>query len=77
MKRPALPALFLLGAAFTPPGGESAGSRFATARGYELAHREGAKVLELRNHADWAPLDAEVAARIGDYRVVQWRAANP
>ncbi len=67
----------VLGAAFTPPGAESAGSRFAVARGYDVAHREGLKVLDLRDHSDWAPLDAEVAARIGEYTLVEWREHTP
>ena len=67
----------VLGAAFTPPGGESAGSRFAAARGYAVAHREGFKVLDLADHPDWAALDGEVAARIGEYRSWSWREHTP
>jgi len=67
----------VLGAAFAPPGAESAGSRFAAARGYDVAHREGLKVLDLDDHPDWATLDDEVAARIGDHTVVEWREHTP
>ena len=67
----------VLGAAHTSPGGESTGSRFAAARGYDVAHREGLKVLDLHDHPDWASLDAEVAARIGGYTVVDWREHTP
>jgi GNAT superfamily N-acetyltransferase len=67
----------VLGAAYTSPGGESAGSRFAAARGYDVAHREGLKVLDLREHPDWASLDAEVASRVGEYTLVEWREHTP
>jgi GNAT superfamily N-acetyltransferase len=67
----------VLGAAFTPPGGESDGTRFAASHGYLVAHREGAKVLDLHDHPDWSALDAEVAERIGDYRLVGWREHTP
>jgi len=68
----------LVAEAVTPPGGSSAGESFAAARGYALANREGVKVLDLRERADgWGPLDAQVAARIGDYRVVEWGGTTP
>ena len=67
----------VLGAAYTPPGGESAGSRFAAARGYDVAHREGLKVLDLHDHPDWASLDAEVASRADGYTIVDWREHTP
>ena len=47
----------VLGATFAPPGGESAGSRFAAAHGYAVANTEGFKVLDLAQRPDWAELD--------------------
>jgi GNAT superfamily N-acetyltransferase len=66
-----------IAAAFTPPGEPSPGSRFAARHGYEVANTEGFKVLDLRDHPDWGPLDERVAARIGDYRVVEWDTHTP
>ena len=68
----------LVAESFTPPGGTSAGESFAAARGYAVANREGLKVLDVRAHADgWGALDEQVAARIGDYRIVEWGGATP
>ena len=66
-----------IAAAFTPPGGTSAGARFAAAHGYEVANTEGFKVLDLRDHADWGPLDERVDQRIDDYRIVEWETFTP
>ena len=67
-----------IGAAFTPPGTSSAGSRFAAAHDYAVANIEGFKVLDLAESAPrWEPLEAEVAARIGDYRIVEWGTHTP
>ena len=66
-----------IAAAFTPPGGTSAGARFAAAHGYEVANTEGFKVLDLHDHPDWAPLDERVARRIGRYRIVEWDTLTP
>ena len=66
-----------IAAAFTPPGGTSAGARFAAAHGYEVANTEGWKVLDLRDLPDWGPLDERVVERIGDYRVVEWETFTP
>ena len=66
-----------IAAAFTPPGGTSAGARFAAAHGYEVANTEGFKVLDLRDHPDWGPLDERVAQRIGGYRIVEWETYTP
>ena len=61
-----------IGAAFTPPGASSAGSRFAAAHEYTVANVEGFKVLDLADSAPrWEALEAEVAPRIGDYRIVE------
>ena len=68
----------LVAESYTPPDGTSAGESFAAARGYALANREGLKVLDVEAHADgWGALDEQVAARIGDYRVVEWGGATP
>jgi GNAT superfamily N-acetyltransferase len=68
----------VIGAAFTPPGTSSAGSRFAAAHGYEVANTEGFKVLDLaEGHSRWRALEAEVAARIGDHRIVEWGTETP
>jgi GNAT superfamily N-acetyltransferase len=67
----------LIAAAFTPPGGTSPGAGFAAAHGYEVANTEGFKVLDLHEHPDWAPLDEQVAARVGGYRIVQWDTFTP
>jgi GNAT superfamily N-acetyltransferase len=58
---------------FVPPGEHGPGERFALAHGYDVANREGFKVLQLSELAShWAELDDRVAARIGDYRLVEW-----
>ena len=60
----------LIGSAFAPVGSESPGSLFAAAAGYPVASSEQSKILDLKEApAGWAPLDAEVAAALGDYRV--------
>ena len=53
------------------------GELFAKAKGYPVANREGVKILDLRAHPDWAPLEQKVAARIGDYRIVEWGTFTP
>jgi GNAT superfamily N-acetyltransferase len=53
------------------------GELFARAKGYPVANREGVKVLDLRDHPDWAPLEQKVAERVGDYRIVEWGAFTP
>ena len=63
----------VLSQTFAPPGRPSPGELFAVARGYVVAHREGFKVLDLAEHASgWTALDAQVAERAGDYRIVEW-----
>ncbi len=66
-----------IAAAFIPPGGTSAGARFAGTHGYEVANTEGFKVLDLRDHPDWGSLDERVAARIDGYRIVGWETHTP
>ena len=64
--------------AYAPVGGESPGSRFAAARGYAVASREETKLVDLRRApAGWTRLDAEVAAALGDHRVVVAEGAVP
>ena len=53
------------------------GELFARAKGYPVANREGVKVLDLREHPDWAPLEQKVAARLGDYQIVEWGTFTP
>jgi GNAT superfamily N-acetyltransferase len=67
----------VMGATHTPPGGESAGSRFAAAHGYAVANREGFKVLDLAQLPDWTELDEHVARRIDGYRIVGWGNFTP
>jgi len=64
--------------AFTPPGGESDGSRFGLARGYAVASTEQQKVLDLAaSEAGWPALQALCDEKRGGYRLVQWREAVP
>src|SRR5690349_19842395 len=56
---------------------ESPGVAFAAAHGYPVANREAIKVLDLREHPDWAPLERRAAERLGDYRIEQWREHTP
>jgi hypothetical protein len=67
----------LMGEAVTPPGATSPGAEFARAHGFEVANVDGLKILDLEDHPDWAPLDARVAERIGDYRLVEWQNHTP
>jgi GNAT superfamily N-acetyltransferase len=62
----------LVAESFAPVGGTSPGEPFAAKHGYLLGNREGFKVLDLRDHPDWEPLDELVAARVEDYRVMAW-----
>lgn len=60
----------LLGTAYAPVGGESAGSAFAAATGYAVANQEETKLVDLTAALPtWAPLDEEAAAGLGDYRL--------
>lgn len=53
------------------PGEDSPAIAWAERRGWKAAHHEEEKVVDLATSAPfWGPLDAEVAERIGDYRVV-------
>jgi len=68
----------LIGSAFAPVGSESPGSLFAEAAGYPVASSEQTKTLDLKEApAGWAPLDAEVAAALGDYRVTVFEERVP
>ncbi len=63
---------------FAPPDLSSAGTAFADARGYAVANREGAKAIDLaESEGRWPALEAEVAASLGDYRIVRWRDTVP
>lgn len=67
----------LLSATHCPPGQESGGSLFATARGFEQANVDEVKVLDLREYA--AHLDA-LAAEQGDldgYRIETYQETAP
>ena len=60
----------LVSSAFAPKDSESPGSLFAAATGYPVASHEETKTLDLLQAPDgWGPLDDEVAAALGDYRV--------
>lgn len=64
--------------AFTPPGGESDGSRFGVKRGYAVASTEHQKVLDLpASEPRWPELRARCAEKQGDYRIVEWGDAVP
>jgi GNAT superfamily N-acetyltransferase len=71
----------LLGEVFVPAGredGTTGDMRFAEARGYAVANREGMKAIRLAEAERlWPPLEAEVEAALGDYRVVTWRDVCP
>jgi RimJ/RimL family protein N-acetyltransferase len=61
-----------------PPGVDGPGTAFADRHGYARASIEQQKVLDLRAAPrGWAVLDAEVAGRIGDYRIVTWGVDTP
>lgn len=69
-----LTEVFVPGEADEPTGDQA----FATRRGYEVANREGTKAVDLAaSEPSWSALDAEVAAAMGDYRVVTWRDECP
>lgn len=61
-----------------PPGGENAGTRFATATGYTVGNLEEMKVLDLADsEPGWGALHAEADERIDGYRIVTWRGETP
>lgn len=60
----------MVGSAHAPVGGESPGSRFAAAAGYEVANVEATKLVDLATAPkSWDPLDTEVAAALSGYRL--------
>jgi GNAT superfamily N-acetyltransferase len=63
----------IISSTFAPPGEHGPGELFAVAHGYDVANREGFKVLQLSELASHLPeLDERVSARIDDYRIVEW-----
>ncbi|WP_182524503.1 GNAT family N-acetyltransferase [Nocardioides dongkuii] len=67
-----------VGSAYAPPGEGSPSTAFAEASGYPVASREETKLLDLRTApASWGPLEAEVAAHLGGYRVVAFEDRVP
>lgn len=67
-----------MGEVATLDGQENAAVRFAVTHGYVEATREENKVVDLTSALPtWPPLDDEVAARIGDYRIVTVRGPIP
>ncbi len=61
-----------------PVGAESPGSLFAAAHGYPVASAEETKLVDLATWAPrWAAYDEEVAAALGDHRLVQFEDAVP
>jgi GNAT superfamily N-acetyltransferase len=68
----------VLTGAHVPVGGESDGSRFALARGYQVAGIEEVKVADLAATEELWPGLAELAAeRTADYDVVAWTGPTP
>lgn len=68
----------MVSSAFAPVGAESPGSLFAAATGYPVASHEETKVVDLVTApAGWGALDDEVAAALGDYRVVVFEERVP
>jgi GNAT superfamily N-acetyltransferase len=71
----------LLTEVFVPAGHETevtGDMRFAEARGYAVANREGMKAVHLADAGHlWPPLEVEVETALGDYRVVTWRDVCP
>ncbi len=60
----------MIASAFTPVGAGSDGSLFAAAMGYDVGSFEEGKTVDLTTApATWGPLDDEVEAALGDYRV--------
>jgi hypothetical protein len=63
---------------FTPPVGTSPGVAFAETYGYPVANREGMKALEVSgSEPRWAALEEQVAAALGDDRILVWRDVVP
>jgi GNAT superfamily N-acetyltransferase len=63
---------------FTPLRGTSPGVAFAEAHGYTVANREEMKALEVTTaEPRWAALEEQVAAALGDYRILVWRDVVP
>ncbi|HEY2879383.1 GNAT family N-acetyltransferase [Nocardioides sp.] len=63
---------------FQTPRGDGGGSAFAESRGYVVANREGVKAVDLAAaEPGWRALEDQVAAALGDYRVVTWRDRCP
>jgi GNAT superfamily N-acetyltransferase len=68
---------YVLVEVLAPLGVVGPGERFAEARGYPIANREGVKVLDLDDHPDWAPLRQKTAERAGGYRIETWGNFTP
>jgi GNAT superfamily N-acetyltransferase len=63
---------------FRTTRGDGGGSAFAEAKGYVEANREGVKAVDLAAaEPRWRALEDQVAAALGDYRVVTWRDRCP
>ncbi|WP_126688292.1 GNAT family N-acetyltransferase [Nocardioides ferulae] len=68
----------LVGTAYAPLEGDSAGSLFAAARGYPVASREETKACDLATAPGlWPALDEQVTAGLGGYRVELFEATLP
>lgn len=61
----------------TPVDRDAAGVPFAAALGYPVASREETKLVDLGDTGRWAALDAEVEARLGDYRIEVFEDVTP
>jgi GNAT superfamily N-acetyltransferase len=68
---------YVLVEVLAPIGVVGPGERFAEARGYPIAQREGVKVLDLTDHPDWAPLIRRTTERAEGYRIQTWGNITP
>ncbi len=68
---------YVLVEVLAPIGVIGPGERFAEARGYPIAQREGVKVLDLDDHPDWAPLARKATERADGYRIETWGSVTP
>jgi GNAT superfamily N-acetyltransferase len=64
--------------AFAQPGGTSAGTAFAEARGCTVGNFETCKAIYLKeSERRWAALEEEAGAALGGYRVLLWENTVP
>jgi GNAT superfamily N-acetyltransferase len=68
---------YVLVEVLAPIGVVDPGERFAEARGYPIAQREGVKVLDLDDHPDWVPLTRKTTERANAYHIQTWGNITP